>query len=685
MLTLFAWSLLGAGSVYHVAAADNGDAASASCTALECNSLRAAIIAANKDPGSTINLDAAVYQLNGLGSPPVVDDDDSTSGDLDIAAAMTVHGQGAGLTIIDAGGKDRVFDLINTGSPYTFALQSVTIRNGVTSDSGGGIRANGGATSNGLTIEDCAIGDATAGNQAAFSGGGIDFSCTGPTSATVTHTSFEGNSAQTGGGAWVCTGWTANFTDVRFHGNSAEGDPVNTPQGGALIILSDGLVQASHCVVDANTAVSAGGGIFLEANGQLTWDGGAITNNSADQGGAVYLDGGSSARISNALVSGNTAALAGAVLVTTGSIVDFINLTITDNTTSGSVPGNLLNGDDNQPVTTFLANVTLSGNHGGGIVAGSVSNIVVQNSIVTNNGGDCSESLFDIETMTEAASAGTITSQGYNIFGAGCPEVSSDQQVDPLLLPLADQGGSSETLALAVGSPAIDGGNPAGCTDDKLLAIATDQRGVARPSGAACDIGAFESQPSGVTMSVVVSPSTPVGGGSVSYLFVIANAGPSIAAGAEFHETLPSGVTVVGDTPSSGTCTLSQASIDCTLGNLAVGASTTVTVLLAVPAAGADAESASVSVAVPNAAGTTSVPLAAIPAGVGAASGGGTSGGAASSGGSSGAISPPVTSTKNSSGCKCRGGGSVEPALFLFAWLAFRRKRQASDASKNNC
>ncbi len=58
--------------------------------------------------------------------------------------------------------------------------------------------------------------------------------------------------------------------------------------------------------------------------------------------------------------------------------------------------------------------------------------------------------------------------------------------MDPLLGPLADNGGATQTFALLPGSPAIDAGQSTGCPPD--------QRGVVRPQGAACDIGAFESR-----------------------------------------------------------------------------------------------------------------------------------------------------------------------------------------------
>jgi hypothetical protein len=58
--------------------------------------------------------------------------------------------------------------------------------------------------------------------------------------------------------------------------------------------------------------------------------------------------------------------------------------------------------------------------------------------------------------------------------------------VDPLLGQLGDNGGSTDTMALGAGSPALDFAGACGLT--------TDQRGLARPSGGACDSGAFEVQ-----------------------------------------------------------------------------------------------------------------------------------------------------------------------------------------------
>jgi hypothetical protein len=68
---------------------------------------------------------------------------------------------------------------------------------------------------------------------------------------------------------------------------------------------------------------------------------------------------------------------------------------------------------------------------------------------------------------------------------------------DPMLGPLQNNGGLTQTMALLSGSPAIDAGNPAGCTDGSGHLLKTDQRGMPRPDPedtGGCDIGSYESQ-----------------------------------------------------------------------------------------------------------------------------------------------------------------------------------------------
>jgi hypothetical protein len=108
---------------------------------------------------------------------------------------------------------------------------------------------------------------------------------------------------------------------------------------------------------------------------------------------------------------------------------------------------------------------------------GGTTAALLKNTIVANNAnGNCLIS-------------GTPTSQGNNLGSdATCTffMASGDQNsVDPQLGALQDNGGPTPTRALALTSPAVDGGTNIGCP-------ATDQRGIARPQGARCDIGAYE-------------------------------------------------------------------------------------------------------------------------------------------------------------------------------------------------
>jgi parallel beta-helix repeat protein len=123
-----------------------------------------------------------------------------------------------------------------------------------------------------------------------------------------------------------------------------------------------------------------------------------------------------------------------------------------------------------------LSNCTFSGNSatsGGGMYNGS-STPTIRNSILW---GDSGGEIFD-ENSSPTVSY-SVVQGGYS--GTG------NNTGNPLLASIGSYGGATQTMALLPGSAAIDAGNNASCA-------ATDQRGIARPQGSACDIGAFESQ-----------------------------------------------------------------------------------------------------------------------------------------------------------------------------------------------
>jgi hypothetical protein len=93
-----------------------------------------------------------------------------------------------------------------------------------------------------------------------------------------------------------------------------------------------------------------------------------------------------------------------------------------------------------------------------------------------------------------------MTSNGYNLSSDGTCNFNSTgdlNNTDPKLGQLGNYGGQTQTMPLLSGSPAIDAGNPSGCTDGQGHLLRTDQRGRPRPDKedtGGCDMGAYERQ-----------------------------------------------------------------------------------------------------------------------------------------------------------------------------------------------
>jgi len=107
-----------------------------------------------------------------------------------------------------------------------------------------------------------------------------------------------------------------------------------------------------------------------------------------------------------------------------------------------------------------------------------------------------------------------MPSEGYNLDSDGTCGFSHPTDlsgVDPMLGPLQDNGGPTPTHALLPGSPAINAIPVEDCTYDDdgdpgtpEVPLTTDQRGVRRPQGGRCDIGAYERQRCGLGAELAV-------------------------------------------------------------------------------------------------------------------------------------------------------------------------------------
>ena len=224
-----------------------------------------------------------------------------------------------------------------------------------------------------------------------------------------------------------------------------------------------GKTTVIESTISGNTVLlggdGGGGGIFNF--GQLTIRRSTISGNRilgfGAQGGGIANFAQGDLTVETSTISGNTAGepdLSGAA---GGGIVNYGSGTVTASTIAG-----------NRAIGP--------GAQGGGIA--DLARLTATASIVANNPGtDC---------------AGKVTDGGYNLEnGADCGFANHAVNANPRLFGLASNGGATETRALSRTSPALDQIPPA----NPACGGTVDQRGVRRPQGPACDIGAFELVP----------------------------------------------------------------------------------------------------------------------------------------------------------------------------------------------
>lgn len=233
-------------------------------------------------------------------------------------------------------------------------------------------------------------------------------------------------------------------------------------------IDNQGTLTVINSTISGNSAFGAlnpnsgfGGGIYNEAT--MSVIGSTISGNTGNSGGGIYNDG--TLTILDSTVSGNSGGHGGGIF-NAGTIM-VIDSTVADNSSPESGTG---------------GGIMVGPESGTGSGIFNTNSVTIVNSIVGDNapGGDLVDGVF-----------GNVVSLGHNLF-SDTPEIPVDPtdllNIDPLLAPLADNGGPTQTQALLPGSPAIGAGI-------LVPGVTTDQRGLPRPQASAPDIGAFELQP----------------------------------------------------------------------------------------------------------------------------------------------------------------------------------------------
>jgi hypothetical protein len=299
-------------------------------------------------------------------------------------------------------------------------------------------------------------------------------------------------------GGCVYSEGTVYLTDVGVENcyvSSAPGDTSSAAGGG---VFARGSVHTFYSSIRNNSVFPAGGaysfsnggGIF--AGGTISLSNTTVSGNLAagtsgyTSGGGLYAS--SSAFISYSTISANTSASGGGAMMGNGKSVSAIeNSTVSGNNGEGSAGIWSRDGELRVWNSTIAFNVATRGPCGAGLIAsGGTEYLIFNNAIIADNtaGG------FENDLCFQSFEGGAIIGHANLIVQSDVTLPPDTIRSDPMLGPLADNGGLTQTHALLVGSPAIDAGS------DAFNHSTYDQRGrgFARVSGPHVDIGAFEVQ-----------------------------------------------------------------------------------------------------------------------------------------------------------------------------------------------
>jgi hypothetical protein len=470
------------GTVYEVPAG-SADSSSGTCTETQsavfaCSDLRAAIGAADNNPGSIVELEPGVYQLGEAHGLP-----SGALAYLRMNVSVTIEGAGPEATTIEqTSGRDPVMLIPynNSNTPRQISIEGVELTGGVGAgheegeefdgeQGGGALRINASkASSSWVTLSD----DVLVGNRA---------------------------EAKTAHGGAIFNRGDLNVIDTTVAHNiaRAEGASSNTELGeaeGGGIFNTGSMLVADSTIAD-NTAEA--GGTQSEAVG------GGIDS------GIENFSNGASLEVVNTTITGNVASAGTTTnppLVEGGGIAfepgQLLHVTLYENVAS--------------PVNAWLA-------WGGNVFERDGRNLIASSIVAdgtASEGGNCffqavrpelGDERNDLED--DAVSECWFSGDNNSILG-----------VSPQLTPLASNGGPTETLAPMSGSPVIGAGAECGWP----LTI-VDQRGM--PRNGHCDIGAFQTEPPFATVgpkvvgaaeagqTLICEPGSWTGEGTLTYAY----------------------------------------------------------------------------------------------------------------------------------------------------------------------
>jgi hypothetical protein len=407
-----------------------------------------------------------------------------------INSEITIEGNGHVIRRDSAAPRFRLLAVRNSGN---LTLKEVTLSGGDAKYISGGAIYNHGT----LTIYDSTL----TGNKSNGEGGGAIFNINGGAVAIYDSILTDNQTFPDGGGIWNGSG-TLNVTNSTISGNTAHNGGGGIYSIGGEVIVTNSIIQdntpagirffsgsyASKLLAITNSTISGniGTGIFI-ISGSATITNSTISDNSGFYGGGLR-NFGAKVSISNSTFSGNSAEFGGGIH--NRDELTITNSTITGNTASWG--GGLYNASVFYCVYGcyhFYGKATLART----LVSGNYAEEGPETYNRTQYGGEVTVDHFNL--FGHSGDAGLIG------MGPGVTDIVPPEPLPRIIkIELDDNGGTTLTHALPLGSPAIDRALSAECTLAPTDNI--DQRGEPRnmdgngkPSDRECDIGSFERHP----------------------------------------------------------------------------------------------------------------------------------------------------------------------------------------------
>lgn len=307
------------------------------------------------------------------------------------------------------------------------------------------------------------------------------FHATGSAGITIDELTLTGGASTAEGGAIFSSGADVTVLSSVVSGNSAA-----TLGGGISVITasSPSTVTIRDSTIGATNSAQWGGGIYVNGTSgstlvTLNIENTTLTGNTATYGGGLAVAGGVIAEVEGSLINSNFASDRGDGIYS-GSMTNGVGTTIRDSTIANN--GASAVGDEGggiyQQGTLTLTNVTMSNNEGG---ASSESGAHIHHGFGTLT-------LRNVLMDDSPISAACVLSGTTNYAGTNQVEAPDNcgaftQVSDAQMQPLGDNGGATDTIAVAAASPAVGAGGSAFCDG-------ADQRGAPRQGD--CEVGAYE-------------------------------------------------------------------------------------------------------------------------------------------------------------------------------------------------